>query len=249
MEYLLGAQLAMKGTSTMKTKRGDTIVEVMFAFAIFAMVAIIGLSLMNLGIRTIQGTLELTMARQTLFTQAEAIRFIHNNYISELNIRPDNRIFTNLWEDLVINSYHVSPGSPTLNLTRIDNRCPDRDTLPNARPFVLNYRQLNPGASSISNSIIRLKGSDLYEPAALFPRILFGGQPDSNIIDVSNTNIAPGGVEGIWVIATRHHGNHDDNPFYDFHIRACWFMPGHRIPSTIGTVVRLYNPTHIRSSV
>lgn len=57
-------------------KRGDTIIEVMFAFAIFTMVAIVTVSMMNLGLATSERSLELVTARNELNAQAEALRFV-----------------------------------------------------------------------------------------------------------------------------------------------------------------------------
>ncbi len=69
-----------------KTKRGDTIVEVMFAFAIFSLVAVVTVSMMNLGLATGERSLELVTARSELNAQAEALRFVHSSYISELTL-------------------------------------------------------------------------------------------------------------------------------------------------------------------
>ena len=56
------------------TKRGDTIIEVMFAIAIFGLVAILSISSMNRGVVTAETTLEATTARDELNAQAEALR-------------------------------------------------------------------------------------------------------------------------------------------------------------------------------
>lgn len=63
-------------------------------------------------------------------------------------------------------------------------------------------------------------------------------------------------VEGIWVISAR--ANNVGNrvidgkkvpEFYDFHIRTCWYAPGHVRPSTIATTIRLYNPEYIEEQM
>ena len=66
-----------------KEKRGDTLIEVMLSIAIFSLVAIITINMMNDGLNTAQRTLETEMARNEIDAQAEALRFIHNNYVSE----------------------------------------------------------------------------------------------------------------------------------------------------------------------
>lgn len=44
------------------------------------------------------------------------------------------------------------------------------------------------------------------------------------------------GSDGLWVEAEAH----IPQGYVDFHIRACWDAPGSNIPSTLGTIVRLY---------
>ena len=69
-------------SSTLK-KRGDTLIEVTFAIAVFCLVSAITMMVMNSDLAAMQATMELTMARNEIDAQAEAIRFIHNNYNSE----------------------------------------------------------------------------------------------------------------------------------------------------------------------
>ena len=54
-------------------------------------------------------------------------------------------------------------------------------------------------------------------------------------------------AEGIWVISARDmtKGESATPEFFDFHIRTCWFSPGHDRPSTIATTIRLYNPEYV----
>ncbi len=75
-----------KTKKSLAVKRGDTIVEVVFAFAIFCMVATISIAMMNLGISASERSLELVTARNELNAQAEALRFIHSSYIAELSL-------------------------------------------------------------------------------------------------------------------------------------------------------------------
>jgi len=79
------------------TKRGDTVVEVIFAITIFCLVAIISITLMNSGINTAQGSLELTMARNEIDAQAEALRFIQNSFLAERGLAKENQQYTELW--------------------------------------------------------------------------------------------------------------------------------------------------------
>lgn len=65
------------------TKRGDTVIEVMFAIVIFCFVAVLSISAMDSGSARGEASLELVTARNELNAQAEALRFVHSSYISE----------------------------------------------------------------------------------------------------------------------------------------------------------------------
>ena len=58
--------------------RGDTIIEVMFAFVIFSLVTIGLMSIMNQGIAMAQRSLEITLVRQQIDSQADLVRYIRN---------------------------------------------------------------------------------------------------------------------------------------------------------------------------
>ncbi len=113
-----------------KTRRGDTLIEVMFAFAIFSLVAIITLATMSVGLSTTENSLELTVARNELNAQAEALRFIHSSYVSELTLPPcesDTPItekcqqYASLWEDLTKDAYVMSSStSASMNALTIE---------------------------------------------------------------------------------------------------------------------------------
>ena len=52
--------------------------------------------------------------------------------------------------------------------------------------------------------------------------------------------------EGLWVVSVRGGTDADrineEPEYYDFYIRTCWHSIGRNAPSTIGSIVRLYNP-------
>ncbi len=96
---------------SLATKRGDTIIEVMFAIAVFSLVAVITISMMNLGTANAEGALELTTARHELNAQAEALRFVHSAYTAELALPTCSssvilqnekcQHYKDLWEEIV----------------------------------------------------------------------------------------------------------------------------------------------------
>lgn len=57
--------------------RGDTLIELVIAFAIFSLAAITTIAILNRGIAATQRSLEATLVRQQVDSQAELIRYIH----------------------------------------------------------------------------------------------------------------------------------------------------------------------------
>lgn len=147
-----------------QTKRGDTIIEVMFAFAIFTLIAIITITMMNLGLAASERSLELVTARNELNAQAEALRFIHSSYISELTLpewSPElaegvkYQQYKGLWNDLTVNTVRadcsaeeVAAGAEgCFTIEYPLSQCEtvyanEKRQLINNRAFVLNTRQL-----------------------------------------------------------------------------------------------------------
>ena len=68
------------------TKRGDTIIEVMFAIAVFSLVAVLSVMSMDSGINNGENALETVTVRNEINAQAEALRFIHSYLISERSL-------------------------------------------------------------------------------------------------------------------------------------------------------------------
>ena len=96
-----------------KALHGDTLVEVMFAVGIFGLVSISAISLMNRGLQNAQNALEITMARQEIDTQAEALRFLHEAYIIEK--ATDDERYTKAWEEIISKSYSFSEYIPGIS--------------------------------------------------------------------------------------------------------------------------------------
>jgi len=59
-------------------RRGDTLIELVLAFAIFSIAAISALAVMNRGIALSQHSLETTLVRQQMDSQAETIRYLRD---------------------------------------------------------------------------------------------------------------------------------------------------------------------------
>jgi len=250
------------------------------------MIAVITINLMNSGIATAQKNLEVTMARNEVDAQAEALRFIHNSYLAERNLSGGFKQFRELWNELTRPGVAQDPSPElTASFNNMINCEEAHDGVPGSYPslfflgaFVLNTRLIQPQTSSntyeanpdtgfslnyhdlISQIVVGARDIDNFRiyRAPLYPRILYGNFGAGSAYDPDNTDIPAlreqdrlrriVAAEGIWVIAMRG-GTVDSRTrqpeYYDFHIRTCWHSVGRVAPSTIGTIVRLYNPDFI----
>ena len=263
-------------------KRGDTLIEVMFAIAIFAAVAIISIAMMNLGVANSERSLELSTARNELNAQAEALRFIHSSYTSELTLPICTNAmvangekcqqFRTLWETITnraMNPHDPNDPQNTDNfsipspLGACDTVYKDNNKLLfENRAFVINTRQISRVNDTIGNvtgqnnsiyiSAADASTRDLFQPAALNARIIYirGQAGETYDEDSENSSVAGslstdpllyraiGQIEGIWVVAVKDAADR----FYDFYIQACWYAPGSNAPTSLDTIIRLYNP-------
>ncbi len=276
-----------------KERRGDTLIEVMLSISIFAFIAMLTINMMNDGINTAQRTLEAEMARNEIDAQAEALRFIHNSYVSERTLSEAQSQFRKIWKRIVGDAVRPSwtdedkqddmnGGGKAFNINNM-NSCSDayatNNHLDKYKAFILNTRLLVPDMSNGNNNfkylgykyasdgdelslidhmVIYRTGthakSSVFQSPAIYPRLIYGQltnkgdktYTDEASLDESNklyNNLVR--AEGIWINAV---GNVDadsrltGSDYYDFYIRTCWHGAGSRVPSTITTVVRLYNP-------
>ena len=116
---------------TARLKRGDTVIEVMFALSVFCLVAVISIAMMNLGVAQAENALEIVVTRNELNAQAEALRFIHSSFISEKTLptyselTPTQRAdgekyqqYADLWHEIVRNA--IAPNEAA-EITDLEN--------------------------------------------------------------------------------------------------------------------------------
>ena len=253
--------------------RGDTIIEVMFSIVVFCLVSLLAINLMNSGISTAQASLEITMARNEIDAQAEAIRFIQNSYLAERNFNGDQQQYYRLWDKMTTGSYDDREFAiPASELDPFNtNDCEEAyhgehnrnlRTDITGRAFIINTRFIEPFSGSeyraydefsmhtyteLLNEIFIPVRTGKLVPAPLYPRVIFersAASGDSDI-ELSETGLyrKVAQAEGIWVVAVKSDALYRGKPeFFDFHIRTCWYAPGRSHPTTIGTIIRLYNP-------
>lgn len=173
-------------------RRGDTIVEVIFAVALFSMVAVGAITLMNKGVRIAQQSLEVTLVRQQIDSQAEMLRYIHQS------AGRGDAAQANLWGKLVKKT--------TTNVVEVvgsnENQCLAIET-----GFFL-YPKNN--AIGIGDTK-QLKQPETY----------------ARIIGENSYGVSIQLVRG-----ARH---------YDAYVQACWYGADGALPTTRGTIVRLYD--------
>lgn len=208
-----------------KNETGDTLIEVMFAFAIFALVAVGSLTIMNQGIGVAQRSLEITLVRAQMDAQAEAIRYIHQAYVAAYQKDGPSPTGTAAeWIKMTSKTPGVGKGANAASPFGQTNGALCSDLTQIDAPFILNARQ-----AVVDDSVPLLtapEGSSL--------------PPFSQVVYNADSSIAQ--AYGIWVEAVPSGVDSNGTGFVDFHIRACWSGAGSTVPMTLGTIVRLYEP-------
>lgn len=204
-------------------QQGDTLIEVLFAVTVFSLVAVGGLAIMNQGTATSQRALEISLVRQEIDGQAEALRFLHNSYVS---VYQDDSTYpadtpAGQWA-LMLDSIIETDSASASDFGAV-GLCPT----PPAGSFIINTRSatfVDPSEGKIS-------------PSEVFSKVEYESIGDQSVVRAA---------EGIWIEAVRSDPTGDVNQanagFIDFHIRACWDSAGQSEPVTLGTIVRLYEP-------
>lgn len=203
-----------------QTQRGDTIIEVMFAFAVFAMVAVGSIAIMNQGVAATQHSLEITLVREQIDAQADALRYIHGAYVTDYVRGQAASKYDGVAARWVKLTGFAKSSASRFGL--INGECP----------------QQAPSGSFILNTHL----AGLYQPSqppAMTPRTGWTVPPFAGVFYKDTTNTVDH-TFGIWDEAVR--GSSGGSKFIDFHIRACWDSPGSTAPTTLGTIVRLYVP-------
>lgn len=245
----------------MHKKKGDTLIEVALAIGIFSLVAIVIVSVVSASTSGAQSALEVTLTREDMDAQAEALRFIHDSYVTgSQSANTGDNPYANLWNNIVSRATSAS-----VNLAYNPATCSElydpngymKDYV-SKKQFVINTRKLgNP--NDVDGIVVAVRPSNSTGPfyeAKTYPRIIYGDSYGSastnedlyNQTEISSTSIQR--VEGLFVVAIRGDNSNivtgstvsSGVAYYDFYIRSCWTPPNADRASTISTVVRLYDP-------
>ncbi len=192
--------------------RGDTIIEVLLAVTIFSLVAVGSMAIMGRSVNASQQAIEITLVRQQIDSQVEALRAAHQAY-SRLTTEEARSGST--WSSLM----NASSG-------QIDDMdCPDQNTLNVRQAYVMN--PLSATLMSIDEHEVR---SIKDETAPVYPQVI---EDDNGLqsayglwIERHDVPVGP---------------SSNFNRAYDFRVRACWYGAGMgSTPMRMETVVRLY---------
>ena len=236
--------------------KGDTLIEVTLAIGIFSMVAVIIVSVVNGSASSAQTALEITLAREEIDAQAEALRFIHSAYISTNGGKDavnDEGKYAAIWEDITKNAIEGSSEYSPSSCAELYSG----NNLDDQKAFIINTK----GLKNTTKDAIILRPTETgnkFSQASTYPRIIYTSSYSSSdplFVDEEkddNTNKVKG-VEGIYIVAVKDttgtkivtggDTSQAKSAYYDFYIRTCWYGPGADHPSTISTVIRLYNPS------
>ena len=178
---------------SIRPRRGDTLIEVMFSVTVFAMVIVISINLMNGGLNTAQKTLETTMTRNEMDAQAEAIRFIHNSYLAERELSSSNHQFYDLWKKIVgvpgDDSYRANAITPAqfnssyLEQYRTITSCSDlyekSSYMEDTNAFILNTRLIQPRIGNSTRYQYGIGGSSPINYTDLLSSIIVSNTTNS----------------------------------------------------------------------
>ena len=192
--------------------RGDTLIEVLFAFAVFSLIAVGAMSIMNEGTATAQRALEISLVRNEIDAQAETLRFLNASYIAAFQ---SGGGATYLGPSAQWSSIQTNTVASTSSL--------DNCTPPD-KSFVVNTR---------TAEFVDPTGVGYPQSAKTFSQVVYNGDAVKSVEGIWIEAISPSSVAS---------GSQSNAGYIDFHIRACWDSPGQSTPMTLGTIVRLYEP-------
>lgn len=209
----------MLARRSVRFQRGDTLIEVLFAVTVLSLAIVMSLSIMNQGTAASLRSLQITLVRQEIDSQAEALRFLNSAYVST---------YTSGYAPA------ASDTSPAAEYYRIIQDIIARG-VPSVTAFGSNATTCNraPAGSFILNA--KTARYQAYNASQLVDATSF-----SQVAYLSDGTV--GTSQGLWIEAIRSTPS-GGTSYTDFHIRACWGAPGTDIPMNLGTIVRLYDPT------
>lgn len=213
------------GKHARRLSRGDTLIEVLFAITVLSLAIVISLSIMNQGTAASLRSLQITLVRQQIDSQAETLRFMNSSYVAAYTpgYAPNLTDSVTTPAEEYYRIIQAVKNSGATSVSAFGNNTSESCAAVPVNSFIVNPR------------IARYEAYDgnKFSPASSFSQLVFA-QDATNLINK---------VEGLWIEAVRATPANGTS-YTDFHIRACWGAPGTKVPMNIGTIVRLYDPTN-----
>lgn len=231
-------------------KIGDTLVEVALAIGIFSMVAIAVISVISGSTSSAQSTLETTVTREAIDVQAEALRFLQTAYISGGETGTAVNNYAKVWKAITARAERSNSEDTIKYAPTSCDEIYNGNNLINQKAFIIDTHQLS---TLDPNKVILTPDKVSFTTATTYPRLIYGSRidnPDETILGQDSGNVFYR-AEGVYIVAVKDSKDtylvagdnvNKGSAYYDFYIRTCWYNPGAEIPSTISTVVRLYDP-------
>ena len=210
-------------------KRGDTLVEVLFAIAVFALVSVLALNIMSSGLKTAESAMEVAQTRSEIDAQAESLRYIHNAFTLERELVVSKQQYRDLWLKLSSDTSSTTLGMannpdqlPSLDVDTCDEIYDGGDKSifkPGLVAFVMNTREIDPQDLSLTGTTIDLdkivvstkSNSDAFTATQLYPRVLYsskansseaGNNSDGELYETGDYRYVAA-AEGIYIVAVR----------------------------------------------
>lgn len=194
---------------------GDTLIEVLFAFSILSLVIVGAMAIMNQGTLASQRSLETTLVRNEIDSQATTLRFLHDAYVAAYQTNGTYAANTPAGQWKAMADSLTATAASSFDTGAMTCQSPPSDA------FILDGAQ----AKYVKGNSVILK------PAVTYARVNY----DSISHQLTD-------ADGIWIEGIRSPDHTQNTGYIDFHIRACWQNPGQGPVMTIGTIVRLYEP-------
>lgn len=197
-----------------RVQRGDTIIEVLLAVTVFSLVAVGSMTIMNRSANAAQQAIEITLVRQQIDAQVEALKASNQAYSRLVTTEARE---SSSWRSLM----ETEPG----HISTSDG-CPEQQQLNTEQAYIM-----NPLSATVLMGADQVLSID-NEGSPIFPQI------------VENGDFGGLQGYGLWIERhNAGNGTSGDYPTaYDFRVRACWYGAGMgTTPMEIETVVRLYD--------
>lgn len=141
----------------MRNMRGDTVVELMLAFAIFSLAAVTTIAILNQGVSIAQRSMEKSLVRQQVDSQAEIVRYIRSTNDAA-------------WTTLTSNSLLTTNPMPLSSTS-----CPTLASLDSTRSFFITRSATAFNINTIANA------SNNYEPPSLHATVDYAASKSRGI--------------------------------------------------------------------